>query len=147
MSSTNSIQNNDFNNFFDGYILFTPQLSKKTYILNNNDEIIHTWHSSYKPKLSVYMLENGNILRTISLNESSFIGNMGIEEITWDGDVIWHYEFLFPKKYGHHDIEPLPNGNVLMVGWEDKTRSEAIRAGRDTRSRVPAPYTLRSLYV
>ena len=30
----------------------------------------------------------------------------------------------------HHDIEPLPNGNVLMIAWEYKTRNEAIAAGR-----------------
>ena len=31
----------------------------------------------------------------------------------------------------HHDIERLPNGNVLMTVWETKTADEAIAAGRD----------------
>jgi hypothetical protein len=30
----------------------------------------------------------------------------------------------------HHDIKPLPNGNVLALVWERKTREEAISAGR-----------------
>ena len=31
----------------------------------------------------------------------------------------------------HHDIEPLPNGNILILGWELKTGEEAISKGRD----------------
>ncbi len=31
----------------------------------------------------------------------------------------------------HHDIEPLPNGNVLILAWEFKTEAEAIAAGRN----------------
>jgi hypothetical protein len=30
----------------------------------------------------------------------------------------------------HHDLEPLPNGNVLALAWEVKTPAEAARAGR-----------------
>jgi len=32
----------------------------------------------------------------------------------------------------HHDIAPMPNGNVLMISWENKSNAEAIQAGRDT---------------
>ncbi len=32
----------------------------------------------------------------------------------------------------HHDIEPLPHGNILMIVWELKTEQESIQAGRDT---------------
>ena len=31
----------------------------------------------------------------------------------------------------HHDIEPMPNGNILMIAWEDRTEEEALQAGRD----------------
>jgi hypothetical protein len=30
----------------------------------------------------------------------------------------------------HHDITPLPNGNVLLVAWDSKTAEEALAAGR-----------------
>jgi len=32
----------------------------------------------------------------------------------------------------HHDVEPLPNGNVLIIAWELKTLAEAAQMGRDT---------------
>ena len=31
----------------------------------------------------------------------------------------------------HHDIEPLPNGNVLLIAWEYRSREDAVAAGRD----------------
>ena len=31
----------------------------------------------------------------------------------------------------HHDIEIMPNGNVLMIAWELKSTQETLAAGRD----------------
>ncbi len=31
----------------------------------------------------------------------------------------------------HHDVKTLPNGNVLLIAWETKSRTEAIAAGRN----------------
>ena len=31
----------------------------------------------------------------------------------------------------HHDIEPMPNGNILMIAWEERTEAEALQAGRN----------------
>jgi len=31
----------------------------------------------------------------------------------------------------HHDIEPLPNGNILALAWEALTKEEALALGRD----------------
>ena len=32
----------------------------------------------------------------------------------------------------HHDIQPLPNGNILVIAWERKTAAEAYAMGRQT---------------
>src|SRR5207302_4497920 len=34
------------------------------------------------------------------------------------------------KQLPHHDITPLPNGNVMMIVWDRKTAKEALAAGR-----------------
>ena len=49
----------------------------------------------------------------------------------WDGTVLWDYAFSNDERMQHHDIEPLPNGNVLVLAWEHVTRDEAVAAGRD----------------
>ena len=34
------------------------------------------------------------------------------------------------RAVNYHDVEPMPNGNVLLIAWELKTAAEAI--DRDT---------------
>ena len=99
-----------------------------------NKEIVHVWSSNYLPGESVYLLENGNLLRTIKIYNQNFIGGGtggGIQEMSPDGNVIWEFEYSNYTHLSHHDIEVLPNGNILMIAWESKTRSQAISAGRD----------------
>ena len=55
----------------------------------------------------------------------------GVEKIAWDGTVLWHFTYYTSNYLSHHDIEPLPNGNILMIAWEYRTRNEAIAAGRN----------------
>ena len=40
------------------------------------------------------------------------------------------------NNYCQHDIEYLPNGNVLILAWELKSEAEAQAAGRTTRGNV-----------
>ena len=36
----------------------------------------------------------------------------------------------------HHDIEPMPNGNVLLIAWERKTAAQAVQAGLDHSAEI-----------
>jgi len=56
-----------------------------------------------------------------------------VQEFTWDGELVWDFELASDTQLLHHDIERLPNGNVLMIVWERKTAEEAIAAGRNPR--------------
>jgi len=117
----------------EGQILFAPMYSKTTYLIYKNGEVNHTWSSDYWPGESVYMLDDGTtILRTIKKVPSGAGAGGGIEKVTWDGTKIWDFTYYTSGDYfSHHDIELLPNGNVLMIAWEYKTRAEAIAAGRN----------------
>jgi len=120
---------------FDGYTLFAPMRSTTTYLIDNSGEVVHTWESAYKPRLSVYLLENGNILRTAFLGSNpTFPGGGaggGVEKIDWGGTVVWDFEYSSDQYCLHHDVEMLPSGNILMIAWEYKTAAEAIAAGRN----------------
>jgi hypothetical protein len=120
------------NNEFDtGQILFSPTLSKTTYLIDRTGAINRTWSSDYLPGMSVYMLKSGSILRSILLVGGAG-GSGGVERYTYDGDLNWHFEYYSPNQYqSHHDIEPLPNGNVLLLAFELKTPTEVINAGRN----------------
>jgi len=61
------------------------------------------------------------------------VGGAGgiVQEIDWDGTVVWEYSHCDEGFRAHHDIEPMPNGHVLVISWERKTEAEAVAAGRD----------------
>ena len=124
---------------FNGYTIFSPMMSTSTFLINNSGEVVHTWESHYRPRISVYLLENGNILRTGDLIPNPVFamagGNGGnVEIIDWNGTVLWDFEYSTDLYCLHHDVEMLPNGNILMIAWEYKTASEAIDAGRNPNS-------------
>ena len=54
-----------------------------------------------------------------------------VERIAWDGTLLWEFEYSSNEVQHQHDVEQLPNGNVLLIGWELKTEAEALAAGRD----------------
>lgn len=58
-----------------------------------------------------------------------------IEEIDKDGKVLWSFSYKSQNYVMYHDIEPMPNGNVLAIVKERKTVAEAIALGfpSDTR--------------
>jgi hypothetical protein len=79
----------------------------------------------------VYWFDDGSILRTMHLANWGGGSGGGIQKISWDGIILWDYRYYTSTILSHHDIEPLPNGNVLMIAWETKTRTEAINARRN----------------
>jgi hypothetical protein len=119
---------------FEGYTLFAPSRNKTTYLIDMNGLLVNKWESNYQPGQSVYLLENGNLLRTMFVNNQTFKAGGaggGVQEIDWDGDIIWEYQYSSDTYLHHHDVEMLPNGNVLMIAWELKSRTECIDAGRN----------------
>ncbi len=127
-----------------GYTLFAPVGSTTTYLIDSYGRLVHTWPSSYRPALSAYLLENGNLLRTASMTD----GGGGFELIAWDGTLLWSFEY-FDEVAGyqsHHDVEQLPNGNVLVLVRDIKSLAEAEQAGRDpsllTGARLNVEYVI-----
>ena len=117
-----------------GYLLFSPLLSTTTYLVDMDGYVVHTWDSDYAPGAGLYLLDDGRLLRAardpeITEFRAGGVGGL-IEELDWNGRVVWRWGLDDEDRVLHHDLEPLPNGNVLALGWEVKTPAEALRAGR-----------------
>ena len=112
-------------------ILFAPMYSTKTYLIDKNGDISHTWSSNYIPGVMVRWLGNGEILRTIRVDvgPGSGGGGGGVQKLKWDGTVVWDFRYNTNGVLSHHDVRVLPDGNILLIAWETKTRDEAIAAG------------------
>ena len=118
-----------------GYTLFNPQRSRTSYLIDIHGKVVHTWESDYPLPNSAYLLENGNLLRPVIAERNEVFGQTGgsgrVQELNWDGDLLWEFEYSSDQVRLHHDIEPLPGGNVLMIAWEYKSAEGAIAAGRN----------------
>ena len=53
-----------------------------------------------------------------------------VKRFDWDGNLLWGYNIYGDEYQNHHDIEPLPNGNFLMITWERSYSSEWSDLGR-----------------
>ncbi len=116
------------------YVLYNPNDKTTTYLIDGDGETVHQWSNLTKGGYSVYLLDNGNLLRPAQVSGASLHGGAStglIQEITPDGTVEWEFEYSGSTWLAHHDIEPMPNGNVLLIAWEVKSKTEAEAAGRD----------------
>jgi len=106
--------------------------STVTYLIDRNGTVTHTWSSNFLPGEAVWWLDDETILRSIKVGGSGSGGSGGgVQEIQWDGTVIWDYRCNTNGNLSHHDLKALPNGDILLIVWEYLTRNEAIAAGRN----------------
>ena len=115
-----------------GYTLAAPMSSTDTLLVDLDGSVAHLWPSADYPGLAAYLLPDGNLLRTVD-DGSLQVGGAGggFDVIGWDGQVLWEFRYSSPNVLQHHDVEALPNGNVLLIAWERKTGAEAVAAGRN----------------
>jgi hypothetical protein len=109
----------------EGYFLYTPWHSKTTYLINETGVVNHTWQSNYYPLYDSYMGDNGSIFLAISS------GSGGFQKIAYNSTILWEYHYTRDSSYATHDIVPLPNGDIIIIMQEIKSRVQAIQAGRD----------------
>lgn len=105
------LQNDDGS--FEGYTLFNRMPDGDVHLIDNNGLLVHSWDAS--GAAVAYLLENGNLL----------LGTAPVVEQTWDGAVVWNFSF----DGAHHDVEPLPNGNTLLITGETLSNAAAIASG------------------
>lgn len=118
---------------WNGYTLFAPKHYTSTYLINNDGRVINVWTGSkYEPGQSVYLLPSGNLLRScMTKGPLSTGGGEGgrIEEYDWNSNLVWEFDYSTTTYMQHHDIRPLPNGNILVLAVEKKTVNELLAAG------------------
>ncbi len=114
----------------DGYTLLRSQASSTAYLLDEFGREVHSWtDTSYTFSGAPYLQENGNLVRMVgTISGESF----HLAKYDWDGNKVWDWQSSDPSFHQHHDIAPLPNGNVLVLVRKKHTVIEFIAAGGDT---------------
>jgi len=117
---------------YDGYTLFSSH--KNTFLINNCGQVINQWSSDYLPGHSVYILPNGNLIRAGRKDTSTItFGGVGgiVEMFDWDGNLVWEFIYSNDEHRLHHDIYPMPNGNILVLAATVMSNEETLQAGRN----------------
>jgi len=119
-----------------GYTLFSPEERRQTYLVDLDGTVVHRWRHGTPPGNFQYLLEDGSLLRAGDYDlDNRYLRGKGaggrIERLDWDSEVLWRFDYNTDEHRQHHDLEPLPNGNVMFIAWEHKTGEEALAAGRD----------------
>jgi len=116
-----------------GYTLIAPLHSKTIHLLDLDGRVVHQWKTAFEPGAEL-LLENGNLLRCAREPDARRFNAGGqcgrLEEIAWDGSVVWSWKLANDQQMQHHDFAVTPKGTILLLAWEYKARPEAIAAGR-----------------
>lgn len=105
----------------DGYVLFGYKQGNDVYLINTCGEVVNHWLTDNRLGVA-YILENGNLLKS---------GGGFLELRDWDNNLLWKADLTAFGLDQHHDIEPLPNGNILVLSRDEYSAADAISQGRD----------------
>ncbi|MBK7642828.1 MAG: aryl-sulfate sulfotransferase [Planctomycetes bacterium] len=118
----------------EGYVLLAPLNSKTISLIDFDGAIKHSGKTEEPPGGGTYFLPNGHILRCGQQDPNPRFHGGGIgghvQELDWDGTLLWEYELDNDQLTQHHDIKLLPNGNVLVIAWEYHSKEEVLAHGR-----------------
>ena len=121
----------------EGYTFFTPNSSNKAYIVDNCGYVINEYIRGNRPGFSAYLLDNGLMLRTNKVNDAFFnqasTGGQ-VELVDWNNNTVWSYVFNTQQYIQHHDVSIMPNGNILIPGWERISPTQQLQYGRESNN-------------
>ena len=143
---TNPIWPGEDDRQFEGYLLFMVtsiaadvQADNTVYLLDPQGKVFHKWegYEGHVPETaSAYLLENGLLLRQRAIGDwldmrGTRVGSSGIVQLVdWGGNVVWEYERCIVGQHClHHDFEPMPNGNILVMSHVAFSRDEVMHWG------------------
>jgi len=145
-ATTNQNQTDNPIKAAEEYILIASNGKKNASLIDKNGSIVHFWNFTNKLGNDFQLLPNGDLLcmfkrevenSALIPNERLRFGGFGgsIQIIGPDGSVKWRYDhFANATVLAHHDVEMLPNGNVLVMVWEELNMSDAHELGVDAQS-------------
>lgn len=133
-------------NVQSGYLLIQEvndrgdvQKSNRALLMDEHGNIVHQWHTDNRlPEATVcYLLPDGNLLRTTCEHDWLVMdgqfpigthGNVQIQDTS--SKVLWEWTHFKPGDEAlHHDVEMMPNGNILVLSWSAISKEAAIEYG------------------
>ena len=124
--------------YFGSYTTDRIQVQQNAFLRNPDGQVVHEWHNRLQTPdgSTAYLLANGLLLRTASrynwkqLKNFPVGSNGVIELVDWESNLVWSYDYCKIGAYClHHDLAPLPNGNILAIVFDQMSYAEAELLG------------------
>lgn len=117
----------------EGYVLFNEATEDRVYLMRKDSAvIIHEWQLEFGLGNDVELLSDGKLLASLGVENPDFsFGGFGgvIQLINPDSSIDWQYILASEEHIIHHDVEMLPNGNILAIVWDLRLRNELDAIG------------------
>lgn len=115
------------------YTLYSTGSSTTAYLIDTNNTNYHTWTGlSGQTAYSNYLLPGGTLVRTVKTTNSVFTGGGmagRVQKVSYSGSLLWDFTYSTTTYCSHHDICPMPNGNVMLIVYELKNGTASSAAG------------------
>jgi hypothetical protein len=124
---------------YPGYTLYSPNNGTATYLVDAAHTTVHTWTHSRPGGYSAYLQDDGSVLRPALSTNSTMNGGAAaglVQRVSSSNVLVWQYSYSSNTVRSHHDLKPMPNGNVLLIAWERKTATQAVQAGLDHSAEI-----------
>lgn len=110
-----------------GTTTFTSQL------IDHEGNEINSWEHNRAAASFPYLLPDSTLLYPSNAADPYFQVAASGGHITiydWNGESLWDYIYSDSMRIQHHDVEPMPNGNILLLCYERISYEEALQAGK-----------------
>ncbi|PTM08731.1 MAG: hypothetical protein DA407_07355 [Bacteroidetes bacterium] len=132
---TNEIEVYEDDLFNNNLVLVLENGGESAFLVNKEGERKFTWNFDNKLGNDFELLPNGNAIGIFKTDNPAFsIGGYGgiVRIIKPNGSIDWEFEYSSSTYLSHHDVEMLPNGNVLILVWELIDTDTSGQNGVDT---------------
>ncbi|WP_324025467.1 aryl-sulfate sulfotransferase [Maribacter sp. BPC-D8] len=117
----------------EGYVLVNESSEDRVYLMEKDSAlIVHEWQLEFGLGNDVELLSDGRLLASLGVETPDFsFGGFGgiIQLINPDSSVDWEFTYVSEEHIIHHDVEMLPNGNVLAIVWDLRSAEELDAIG------------------
>ena len=119
----------------DSYVMAIKNGGTEAFLVDKKGAIAYEWTFDTNLGNDLELLRDGKLIGMFKTDNPvfSFGGYGGIVKIlNINGTTDWEYEYASADYLAHHDVEMLPNGNVLFLAWEKISAIDAQQAGINT---------------
>lgn len=121
---------------WNGYFLVAAQNQASATLYDTSWTAYKTWTGlTGSTGYSAYLMPGGYLWRAAKATSGIPSGAPGgpicgrITKHDYSGTLLWDYAVTGTDFVSHHDIQPLPNGNVLAICYEKKTSAQISAVG------------------